>query len=48
MKLNEIYLGDCLDIGVGCKKLNRDFIMIEKDLDFYNISLERMKNIHLE
>jgi DNA modification methylase len=34
--------------GVGCKKLNRNFIMIEKDLDFYKISLERMKNTHLE
>jgi len=34
--------------GVACKKLNRNFIMIENNLDFYNISLERINKIPLE
>jgi len=34
--------------GVACKKLNRNFIMIENNLEFYNISLERINKIPLE
>ena len=34
--------------GVACRKLNRNFIMIENNLDFYNISLNRLKKIPLE
>jgi site-specific DNA-methyltransferase (adenine-specific) len=34
--------------GVACKKLNRNFIMIEKDLKFFDISSDRLKKIPLE
>ncbi len=34
--------------GVACKKLNRRFIMIEKNLKFYKISIERLKKVPLE
>ena len=34
--------------GIACRKLNRNFIMIEKDLNFYNISIDRLKRIPLE
>jgi len=34
--------------GVACKKLNRNFIMIEKDLDFFNISLNRLNENPLQ
>ena len=34
--------------GVACKKLNRNFIMIENNLKFVNISLNRLKKIPLE
>lgn len=30
--------------GVACKSLNRDFIGIELDEEFYNIAVERIKN----
>jgi site-specific DNA-methyltransferase (adenine-specific) len=34
--------------GVACRKLLRNFIMIEKDLDFFNISLNRLNKNPLE
>lgn len=34
--------------GVACKKLDRNYIMIEKNIDFFNISIERLKKIPLE
>jgi len=34
--------------GVACSKLNRNFIMIEKDLTFFNTSTERLKKFPLE
>lgn len=30
--------------GVACKNLNRHFIGIEKDLHYYNVAVERIKN----
>lgn len=32
--------------GVACANLNRDFIGIEKDLDYFNIALERIEKAH--
>jgi len=29
--------------GVACANLNRDFIGIEKDLDYFNIALTRIE-----
>ena len=34
--------------GVACKKLLRNFIMMENDLNFFNISLDRLNSFPLE
>jgi DNA modification methylase len=44
---NDIILDPFLGGGttaIACKRLNRNFITIEKDTNYYNISLERFKN----
>ena len=30
--------------GVACKKLNRDFIGIEKDKEYFDIAVKRIEN----
>ena len=31
--------------GVACKNLNRNFIGIEKDKEYFNIAKERIENV---
>jgi len=43
---NEMVLDNCMGsgtTGVACKNTNRKFIGIEKDLNYYNIACERIK-----
>lgn len=45
-KEGEVVLDFCMgsgSTGVACKNLNREFIGIEKDEDYYNIAKERIK-----
>lgn len=46
-KENDLIL-DCFSgsgtTAIACHKLNRNFICIEKDVDYYNASVERLEN----
>ena len=45
---NETVLDNCMGsgtTGVACKNTNRKFIGIEKDLNYYNIACERIKEV---
>ena len=48
---NDVILDNCMGsgtTGVACKKLNRSFIGIELNEDYYNIAKERIENIRGE
>lgn len=36
--------GDCLELMIACKNLNRGFIGIEKDDNYFNIAKNRIEN----
>jgi site-specific DNA-methyltransferase (adenine-specific) len=43
----DIVLDNCMGsgtTGVACKKLNRDFIGIEKDKEYFDIAVKRIEN----
>ena len=45
---NDMVLDNCMGsgtTGVACKNTNRKFIGIEKDLNYYNIACERIKEV---
>lgn len=45
---NDIVLDNCMGsgtTGVACKNLNRNFIGIEKDKEYFNIAKERIENV---
>lgn len=39
----DTFAGSC-PVAFACHNLNRNFICIEKDIDYYNASVERLKN----
>ena len=43
----DVVLDNCMGsgtTGVACKKLNRDFIGIEKDKEYFDIAVKRIEN----
>ena len=48
MKENDLVLDNCMgsgSTGVACKKLNRKFIGIELDENYFNIAKERIEKV---